>query len=225
MNEFTLHHGDCLDYLKTLADNSVDAVVTDPPFGIGFRYESHDDTEDGYGEWIWSVVSECERIAKPGSPLFVWQAMKNATKFSAWFPRQWRIFAACRNFAQMMPCAMQYSFDPVLVWWKNGAKPWSAGTASRDYHIADTTPSGRMMNGDVVEGHPCPRPKHQVRHILEQWCIPGGTVLDPFMGSGTTGVACWETSRNFIGCEIDAKYFEIARKRIKAAQDQGRLFA
>jgi DNA modification methylase len=201
-----------------MPDASVDAVVTDPPFGIGFKYATHKDTPEGYGEWIWSVISECERIAKPGSPVMVWQSMKNAHNFSSWFPRKWRIFAACKNFVQMSKTLpMQYSYDPVLVWWKDGAKPWTLGGSNRDWHLADTTPQGRKRLGDGVEGHPCPRPLSQVRHILEQWAPPGGIVLDPFAGSGTTGVACVQTGRDFIGCEIDATYVEIARRRIGEA--------
>lgn len=217
MTTWRVEHGNALDLMRAMPDCSVDAVVTDPPFGIGFKYATHKDTPEGYGEWIWSVISECERIAKPGSPIFVWQAMTNAHNFSAWFPRKWRIFAACKNFVQIRQTAMNYSFDPVLVWWKEGEKPWAAGTASRDYLLTDTSPSSRVKNGDVVEGHPCPRPLAHVRHIVEQWCRPGGTVLDPFVGSGTTGVAAMQTGRDFIGCEIDAGYVEIARRRIAEA--------
>lgn len=220
---WSLHLGDCLEYLRTLPDDSVDAVVTDPPFGIGFKYDKHDDTENGYGEWIWSIMLECERIAKPGSPLFVWQAMLNVTNFSKWFPRPWRLFAACKNFVQMRPCAMQYAFDPVVVWWKPGEKPWSLGTASRDFHVADTTPHGRKKHNDSVEGHPCPRPSHQVGHIIEQWARPGGVVLDPFAGSGTTGVAALRMGRNFIGCEISPEYHAIATRRLQEAENN--LFA
>lgn len=216
----TLYNADCLDILKTLPDGSVDAVVTDPPYGIGFKYATHDDTPDGYGEWLWSVLQEAERLCKPGSPVFVWQSMLNVRQFSEWFPREWRIFAACKNFVQMRPIAMQYAFDPVLVWWTDGER-WAAKTASRDYHVANTNPSSRKRGTpNYVEGHPCPRPLDQVTHILEQWARPGGTVLDCFMGSGTTGVACVQTGRNFIGVEIDPGYFAIAEKRIADAQAQ-----
>jgi DNA modification methylase len=112
----------------------------------------------------------------------------------------------------------------VLVWWTPGQKPWAAGTASRDFHIADTSPSSRHGLNDA-QGHPCPRPLNQVRHIIEQWVKPESVVLDPFMGSGTTGVACATLGRAFIGIEIEPKYFEIACERIRAAQAQQRLFA
>lgn len=213
---WTLYHGDCLAILPHLG--KVDAVVTDPPYGIGFKYNQHDDCPDGYGEWLWRVIEQAESLCPAGAPVFVWQAMKNVTNFSQWFPRQWRLFAACKNFVQIRPTSMQYSYDPVVVWWKPGAKPWAAGTASRDFHVADTSPSSRVKNGDVVVGHPCPRPILQVKHCIEQWVSPDSTVLDPFTGSGTTGVACIKTGRRFIGIEIDEKYCEIAANRLRKAE-------
>ena len=224
MPDVRLIHGDCLDILPTLEAGSVDAVVTDPPYGIKFKYATHDDTPDGYGEWLWSVISIAESKCKPGSPIFVWQAMPNVRKFAEWFPRDWRIFAACKNFVQMRPTAMQYAFDPVIVWWTDGDR-WSAKTASRDFQVANTNPSMRKPGApDYVEGHPCPRPLGQVRHIIEQWVRPGGMVLDCYAGSGTTGIACVQTGRSFIGIEIDADYFEIAEQRIAEARMQPNLF-
>lgn len=213
-----LRLGDCLDVMRTLPDNSVDAVVTDPPYGIGFKYHAHDDTPEGYGAWIWSVIEMAESKCTPGAPVFVWQAMQNVRHFAEWFPRDWRIFAACKNFVQMRKTAMQYAFDPVLVWWTDGDR-YSEGTLSRDWHIGNTANTLNRGNGDAL-GHPCARPLNQLKHIVNQWVRPGGTVLDCFMGSGTTGVACVQTGRNFIGIEIDPAYYAIAEKRIKEAQAQ-----
>ena len=213
--------GDCLEVMRDMPDKSVDAVITDPPYGINFKYNSHDDTSEGYGKWIWDVIELAESKCNPGSPVFVFQAMPNVRKFTKWFPRDWRIFAAIKNFVQMRPTAMQYSYDPVLVWWTEGER-YSEGTLSRDWFIGDTSPSShRGLNN--VEGHPCPRPLNQIRHIINQWVRPDGVALDPFMGSGTTGVACVQTGRNFIGIEIDESYFKIAERRIKEAQMQPRL--
>jgi DNA modification methylase len=198
----------------------VDAVITDPPYGIGFKYESHDDNPAGYGEWLWSVIESAENKCHPLSPVFVFQAMPNAAKFHEWFPRNWRLYAAAKNFVQMRHTAMQYAFDPVVCWWTSGeGKPWSAGTHSRDYYVADT--AGQICNRSNLEkGHPCPRPLDQMRVLVEQWAVPAGTVLDPFMGSGTTGVACAQLGRKFIGIEIEPKYFDIACRRIEDAYRQ-----
>jgi DNA modification methylase len=72
-------------------------------------------------------------------------------------------------------------------------------------------------------GHPCPKPLKFVKWLIKKGSKEGDTILDPFMGSGTTGVACVQTGRNFIGCEIDPGYFKIAEKRIHDAQQQMRL--
>ena len=210
-----LIQGDCLEVLPLIG--RVDAVVTDPPYGIGFKYESHDDTPENYGEWLGSIITECESHCEPGSPVFVFQTMLNAKNWHAWFPREWRIYAAAKNFVQMRPVAMQYSFDPVLVWWTDG-KPYAAGTASKDFFIADTA-SIICKKGNIEKGHPCPRPCDQMTHIIEQWVKPDGVAIDPFMGSGTTGVACIRKERQFIGIEKEPKYFDIAVKRIQQAWD------
>lgn len=217
-DDVTLYRGDCMEFMRTQPDGAVDAVVTDPPYGIGFEYATHDDSPDGYGEWLWGVIAEAERTCSPGSPVFVWQAMLNVRRFTEWFPRDWRIFAACKNFVQMRPTAMQYAFDPVVVWWTPG-EMYAAGTLSRDWHIGNTANTLNRGAGES-HGHPCARPLDQLEHIIQQWARPRCTVLDPFMGSGTTGVACVRTGRRFIGCEIDPAYFDIAERRIREAQMQ-----
>jgi site-specific DNA-methyltransferase (adenine-specific) len=219
--DVTLYRGDCLEIMPTLANGSVDAVVTDPPYGIGFAYASHDDTPEGYGAWLWSVIELAESKCSPGSPVFVWQAMLNVRHLTEWFPREWRLFAACKNFVQMRKVAMQYAYDPVVVWWTDGER-YSDGTLSRDWHVGNTANTLNRGAGEAG-GHPCARPLDQLAHIINQWVKPGATVLDPFMGSGTTGVACVQTGRKFIGIEIDEGYFEIAKRRIIEAQMQPTL--
>lgn len=206
-----IYHGDCRDVLPLLS-GPFDAVVTDPPYGIGFKYESHDDTPDGYAAFVWSVVESCERVCRPGAAVFVWQAMLNVRRFHEWFPRDWRIFSAAKSFVQMRPTAMQYAFDPVLVWWVPGAPPWSAGTSTRDWHVANN--AGIISQKNWEKEHPCPRPLDQVSHIIAQWVPPGGIVLDPFMGSGTTAVAAKRQGRKAVCIEIEERYCEIAAKRL-----------
>ncbi len=225
IGDATLYLGDCLEVMETLGP--VDAIVTDPPFGVGFKYATHDDSpsayEGGYGRWLWERLQIAEAKLRPGSPVFVWQSGANLRQFNEWFPRDWRLFVAAKNFVQMRPTAMQWSFDPVAVWWTPGEKPWSAGTASRDFHMANTAPIVATPE-NIEKGHPCPRPLDQVSHIVGQWVRPAGVVLDIFMGSGTGGVAAIATGRKFIGVEIDPAYFDIACRRIEAAYRQPRLF-
>ncbi len=219
IGDCTLYLGDCREILPTLG--KVDAVVTDPPYGIGFdRYESFDDNFEQYGPWLWQILLECESHCTDGAPIFVFQASPNLRHFVTWFPRDFRIYVAAKNFVQMRPTAMQYAYDPVVVWWKGKPCFW-AGTASRDFFVANV--AGQISNmANLEKAHPCPRPLGHMRHIIEQWC--DGVVLDPFMGSGTTGVACVNLGRKFIGIEIEPKYFDIACRRIDDATRQGKLF-
>jgi DNA modification methylase len=216
-----LYLGDCLEILPHLP--KVDAVITDPPYGIGFKYESLADPSEGYGAWLWSRIQKAEELCIPGSPVFVFQAMLNVREFAAWFPRPFRIYAACKNFVQIRPIAMQYAFDPVVCWWTPGESTWTMGTSSRDFFVADT--AGVISNRKNVErGHPCPRPVDQMKQMVGQWVAENDLVIDPFMGSGTTGVACMNLGRKFIGIEIEPKYFDIACERIENAQRQQRMF-
>lgn len=219
-----LIHGDCLEFLPTLAPGSVDAVVTDPPYGIGFKYNQHDDSPEGYGPWLWSVMLECERTCKPGSPLFVWQGMPNCRKWAEWFPRDYRLFAAAKNFVQLRNTAMQHAWDPVLVWWTEGERfKASDDRTRRDFQIANTA-QGIVNKSNIEKAHPCPRPLDQVRYIVDRFTRPRGTVLDCFAGSATTAIAAVQTGRGFIGCEIDERYFNIALRRVEECLGKGSLF-
>jgi len=82
----------------------------------------------------------------------------------------------------------------------------------------------RLPPETSIDDHPCPYPVEIPKRCIESSCPPSGVVLDPFMGSGTTGVACVRTGRKFIGIEIDKGYFDIACKRVEDAMNQTALF-
>lgn len=207
-----LYRGDCREVLPTLP--KVDAVITDPPFGVGFKYESHDDNSEEYPalmrEWISKVQAEV---------FFVWQGMPMADKWHQWFPPGFRLLASCKNFTQYRPIEVQFGWDPIIYWRHSKGEKGQAGV--RDWHIANTA---SYITGEKF-GHPCPRPLDAVEWVCNLGTEKEQTVLDPFMGSGTTGVACMNLGRKFIGIEIEPKYFDIACRRIEDAQRQKRLFA
>ncbi|MGA2504407.1 MAG: site-specific DNA-methyltransferase [Anaerolineales bacterium] len=92
------------------------------------------------------------------------------------------------------------------------------------YYLINSTVAASYSH-DLFTGYPSQKPIGLIRELVEKYTNPGDTVFDPFMGSGTTGVACMQLGRNFIGCEIKPKYFAIAEKRIKDASMQPQLFA
>jgi DNA modification methylase len=210
--------GDCLEILPTLP--KVDAVITDPPYGIGFKYESHKDDADTYPDFLTARIFATRQLCNPGAFQAWFQAMKNVARFHEWFPIGWRIYAAAKNFVQIRPCAMQYGYDPVVVWWEPGEQ-YKSGRG-RDFFVADTA-SVISNPANLEKGHPAPRPLDQMKELVGNFANPAGAVLDPFMGSGTTGVACMNLGRKFIGIEIERKYFDIACRRIEDAQRQAPL--
>lgn len=212
--------GDCLEVMPTLG--RVDAVVTDPPYGIGFKYNSHDDSKENYQSFLWPRIEAAESLVVDGGGIFVWQAQEWMPRFHEIFPRDWRIFVAAKNFVQMRATTMQYAYEPVVCWWKDGEKPWRAdkgGIVNRDWFVSNTA-SQVSNTKSLAKMHPCPRQVDVCEHIIGNWVKSGGELIDPFMGSGTTLVACQKLGRQGIGIEIDKDYFEIACRRVEEAARQ-----
>lgn len=197
--------GDCLEVLPTLG--KVDAVVTDPPYGIG--KDGQKQTTGGHGgrkayEFLGWDKSRPERQ--------VFDVIRNISDH--------QVIWGGNYFADLLPAAGKW-----LVWDKGQRINQSDG------ELAYTSFDGalRIFTQNrvalLVEGaeHPTQKPLEVMRWSLQQ--VPRAeTILDPFMGSGTTGVACVNLGRKFIGIEIEPKYFDIACKRIEEAYRQPRLF-
>lgn len=199
-----IYHGDCREILPTLAGN---ALVTDPPYGIGWARATWQDSVEEYPTLIRWLVSEGQRI---GGWCFVFQAMPNCHKWHDWFPIGWRIFAACKNFAQIRPTGVWHSWDPVIFWNSGPNSGPNSGHVNRDYHIGNVAGSLQDRNE-----HPSPRPLNTMEHIVQLASAVGQVVIDPFAGSGTTLVACKNTNRDCIGIEIEERYCEIASRRLE----------
>jgi site-specific DNA-methyltransferase (adenine-specific) len=221
-----LIQGDCLEVMCGLPSNSVDAVVTDPPFGIGFDYsgkrEINNNPQD-YWSWLEPRIKEAKRILRSGGLLAVWQAQPYMRHFWSWFGDDIHIYCAAKNFVQLRKVAINYAYDPVVMQYKVGSVLLRPEKPARnvDFFVANT--AAIVSNTTRIEKqHPCPRPLDHVTGILSNFALPGGVVLDCFMGSGTTGVACINTGRDFIGIELDKGYFALAQRRITEAEEKAR---
>ncbi len=195
----TLYCGDCLEILPTLAPGSVDAVVTDPPYGVGIEYGMHNDkmTPDEWQEWAGKWLPECRRIA--ARVLVTGQGrLPQLARIEPW---NWLL-------SWWKPAAMGRSpvgfneWEPIALYGKGS----NAGLP--DVIRAPVIP--QVDTGD----HPCPKPVEWACGILTRF--PNASLIcDPFTGSGTTGVACVRLGRKFIGIELEPKYFAIAKRRIQ----------
>ncbi len=202
--------GDCLEVMPTLG--KVDAVVTDPPYGI-FKNTGGNGKMFGK-ETIYSIDdSAAEWDLRPSPELLI--KLKEFKEYIIW---------GGNYFADVLGAS-----KGVLIWDKK-----TGNNSCADCEIAwtNTTGTTRIIHhqwcGAFKDSERGLRAEHPTQKPIEimKWCVEktNGTILDPFMGSGTTGVACVKLGRKFIGIELDPKYFDIACKRIEEAYKQPDMF-
>ncbi len=199
----TLYLGDCLEVLPSLR---ADVVITDPPYGIGKDGQKR--TTGGHG-------------GRKGYEFMGWDDERPSAEAFALVLQAapQHIIWGGNYFADLLPASSKW-----LVWDKGQRINQSDGElawTSFDGALRIYTQNRVALLQDGAQ-HPTQKP-----FSLMRWCVhmTAGTVLDPFMGSGTTGVACANLQRPFIGVEIQPPYFDIACERIENAQRQERLFA
>jgi len=214
--------GEALAILQKFPDACVDAVVTDPPFGIGFKYKEVEDhcKPEEYWEWLQPIYREIERVTKPGGFIAVWQGQEYFPYFWSWFGSDIHIYASCKNFVQLHKTAINPAYFPVIMKYKPGAEELRPSKPKRnvDFFVSE---SHRLLldKNRIEKEHPCPRPVDAVEEILKNFVLPNGLVLDPFMGSGTCAIACINTNRKYIGVEKDPTYHDLCLRRIALTQD------
>jgi DNA modification methylase len=218
IGDAVLYLGDCLNILPTLP--KVDAVITDPPYGIkeaagkaktrtsglSSKRRNADLYRKDYGHSTWddapidSALMELVRLAGRSCVIF-------GGNYYALPPTScWLVWDKLNGDTDFADCELA---------WTNLKK------ATRRIQFLW---NGCMRgNGETRGDHPTQKPISVMRWCIEQAGMPA-TVLDPFMGSGTTGVACGQLGRKFIGVEIEPRYFDIACERIDRAYRQGKLF-
>jgi site-specific DNA-methyltransferase (adenine-specific) len=225
----TLYRGDCTSILPTLP--SVDAVLTDPPYElssagpgashVGMSLNKFDSANykaivDGFDhETIFALI---EGVCKPFN-MFCFCSNKQISRFMAYHEARGRSTS-------------------LLVWHKTNAAPFANGVWRGDIeYCVHSKDSGAVFIGNAEEkkkvsefpavvdsAHPTVKPLQLIQKYVGICSTRGQTILDPFMGSGTTGVACAKLGRKFIGIEIDPVHFETACRRIETAHRQPDLF-
>lgn len=220
---WVVHTGDCLEILRGLDRSAIDAVITDPPYGMALDTDSTRFSKSqhavngalpGRGKDDWPEIVGDDRPFDPAPWLE--------------FPRV--VLWGCNHFGQRLPVGTtlvwlkrepqnfgQFLSDAELAWMKGGHGVY----AHLDLFATPTRKLEANLGGATA--HPCQKPIGLMRWCMEVAKVPaGGTVFDPYAGSGTVGVACMLTGRHYIGCEIQPQYADIARRRIAAADPIGR---
>lgn len=242
IGDATLYCGDCLEILPL----QVDHVITDPPFDA----EAHTQQRRALGRGAADGRRDIENCALPFAALTIGQRSISASRIVASSNGWALIFCQAesvglwrdaielgdgkwrRAMVWIKPDGMpQFSGDRpgmgyesiAAAWCGSGASVWNGG-GKHGVFIVPKHDSGNG-HGGASNDHPTQKPSRLMRDLVGLFSNVGQTILDPFMGSGTTGVACANLGRKFIGIEIERKYFDIACERIDNAYRQARLFA
>ena len=208
-----IYCADCLDLMKEMEDNSVDLVLTDPPYGIGM-----DGGSVGKGTYEQKTWDAC----KPSKGYFneIQRVSKNQIIFGGNYFTDYLPASACwLIWDKRCGIVPQRTYADCELCWSSYNVPARIYRYLWDGFLHDKTEKHKEKRE-----HPTQKPCKLIEKIIKDYSEEGQTIFDPFLGSGTTAVACINTGRNFIGIEKDADYFEIAQKRIKEAQGQTRLF-
>ncbi len=211
-----LIQGDCLEKMKEIESGSVDMILTDPPYGMDFqsnhRKEKYSKIKNDKDlNWLGVWVDELFRVAADNTAHYVFCSFHNVDKFKQSLEKKFKI----KN---------------MLVWEKNNT---SMGDLKADFApkyemIIFIQKGRRFINGkrdpNILKFdrtgnklHPTQKPVDLLQYLIEKFSDEGAVILDPFAGSGSTGVAAKNLNRKFIGIELDENYFNIAKERINNA--------
>lgn len=232
---FTLHLGDCLDLvtgLASLADGSVDHVITDPPYGErtheGQRHGRREAGSRYSDQWVTSRALEYEALDDKTLQAVAGHFVRVA--------RKWILVMTSHDlFPKWEQALGRYTFAPLPIVLEgmnvrlagDGPSSWTVWlVVNRPIGLKDGTKPGAYVGSpgrgpdraaNPVKGH---KPDWLMERIISDYTKPGETILDPFAGSGTTGVAAIRLGRNFLGWEKDPDHYSIALRRLTPAREQ-----
>lgn len=211
----TLYLGDCREVIPTLKD--IDTIVTDPPYGIGFKYYSYIDTRDNLRNLIAALFANRHKFKRAA-------ILCGPSQIHEYPPSEW-VGAITWDTTGSFGKFGYSQWTPILLYGADldGFGNINGITKTDVYHISGGSSVGFQRGADEKE-HTCPKPLNIMRYTVQRYTEPNSGILDPFMGSGTTGVASIKLGRKFIGIEIEPKYFDIACRRISEALKQPDMF-
>lgn len=214
MSSIQLYKGDCLEIMQDIPSKSIDCILTDSPYGFGYQSNMKKNKDmpmfyDRNTAWLNEWLSKAYRVLRDNGHLYMFAPVQKIDEFKQ----------KIENF---------FIIKNLLVWDKGGfgmGDLYGQYAPSYEFIIFAVKEQGRKLNGkrerDVLhfkksnyKYHMAEKPVDLLEYLICKSTDVGDIVLDPFMGSGSAGVACKNTNRNFIGIELNDGYFEIARERI-----------
>ena len=220
-----IYNDDCLEGMKKIKDNSIDLIVTDPPYLVNYKTNRRKNKEhrftktilnDNNEQIIIDYINECYRVLKNNSAMYMFCSSDKVDFFKQELEKKFKI----KN---------------MIIWVKNNHTAGDLkGSFGRKYEIIFLVVKGvKHFNGkrltdiwefDKVGGknqiHQNQKPLELIKLCIEKHSNENDIVLDGFMGSGTTAIACINTSRNYIGFELDENYYKVSLERIEKHKEE-----
>lgn len=225
----TLINGDCIEFMKTMPDNYIDLILTDPPYNIA-QYSTgniplpkREALNNDIAKWDTipidprELLYDFKRILKPDGNIFVFTSYNLIGKWhEAFDPEfdtfQFFIWHKTNPAPKIYKNGFLNSCEMIICMWNKGHK-WNFTTQNEMHNFFE---SPICMSPERLKNpkHPAQKPTKLLKHVISIASNQNDIVFDPFMGVGSTGVAAKALDRQFVGCEIDKAYFEAAENRI-----------
>lgn len=215
-----LMHGDCLERMKEIKSGSVDMVLTDPPYNIARKnnFQTMGRAGIDFGDWdkdadLFSYIIECYRVLNKNGSFLVFNAWKNLGDISKFAESIGFVTKDMIRLEKSNPMPRnrdrRYITDyECAIWFVMPKSKWTFNRQDEKYQRPKFVKS-------IDKGfHPTQKSLSLMSDLIKIHSNENDVIFDPFMGSGTTGVAAKNLNRNFIGIELDESYFQIAQKRI-----------
>lgn len=232
-----LYLGDCLELIKTLPSDSVDAVITDIPYFqvVSTDWDNQWSSVESYLNWLERVIVECERVMRQGSSLLMFTGRQYNPHINLLLQKYFTekrviIWARKRAFNNTRGKSLSSGYEPICYYTKGDAvfntikihpntkrKEYTTGILKDGVNLSDVWLDIPSLPHNAKErvNHPTQKPIRLMERCVQMVTNRGGVVLDPFMGSGSTGVACKNTGRDFIGIEKEENYYNVAKERLQ----------
>jgi len=216
--------GECIEQMKLIPTGSIDAIITDPPYNIARKNRFHTIGRAGidFGEWdkgfdLFSYIDEIPRILSKNGCVVIFNDWKNVGDIARYCESKGLVIKDMLRWEKANPMPRnrdrRYITDyETAIWCTNKKAKWTFNRLDEKYQRPLF--KGALTKKSEKTPHPTQKPLWLMEKIIKIHTNEKDTVLDMFMGSGTTGVAAKNLNRNFIGIEQDQKYFNIAKNRI-----------
>lgn len=214
--DIKLLHGDCIDLLSKIPDSSINSIITDPPYFLGMTHNGQRGTFNDLAickPFYEKLFTEYKRILKPDGCVYFFCDWRGYAFYFFLFDKILKANNMLVWAKKGRPTPNCYGFGHELILFHGKIKKTILNNVIID--IRNFNNGAKKTNGEKI--HPTQKPIELIEKFIVDSSNEGDIILDTFMGSGTTGVACIKTDRRFIGIELDDNYFCIAKTRLENA--------